>query len=41
MVFPAIKELFRRILMRIFAVLSGFLNFAVEKYRIFDQISLF
>ena len=41
MVLPAIKALFRRILMRIFAVLPGFLNFAVKKYRIFDLIFVF
>ena len=38
MVFPAIKALFRRIMMRIFAILPGFFNFAVKKKRIFDQI---
>ena len=42
MVFPAIKApLFRRILMRIFAVLPGFFSFAVKNYRIFDQIIVF
>ena len=38
MVFPAVKALFRRILMRNFAVLPGFFKFCYEKYRIFDQI---
>ena len=41
MVFPAIKALFTRILMRIFVFLPGFFYFAVKNYRIFDQIFVF
>ena len=42
MVFPAIKALFRRIMMRISAVLPVFFfNSAVKKRRIFDQIFVF
>ena len=41
MVIPAIKALFRRILMRIFAILPGFFNSAVKEHRIVDQISVF
>ena len=36
MVFPAIKALFRRILIRISAALSAF-DFAEKDYRIFDH----
>ena len=41
MVFPAIKALFRRILMRIFAGLPAFFYFAEENYPIFDRNFVF
>ena len=42
MVFPAIKALFRRIWMPIFAVLPGFFsNFVVENYRILTRFPYF
>ena len=42
MVLPATKAPpFRRILMRIFAILLVFFQFAVKNYRIFDQIIVF
>ena len=42
MVVPAIEALLLRgVLMRLFAVLPGFFNSAVKKYRIFDQNFVF